>query len=132
MWVGRAERAPFPAAHYVRLASRSISELTARRATSKGGAAPRKLRVLSSYLLSYRLPLTAAAKGASQATTALSRQVFGFSEHTVAGCVRYAAPMFLNEPIEYCAPLGEPLERPDLIGAHRTAVALHVCREDNY
>jgi hypothetical protein len=38
--------------------------------------------------------------------------------------------MLPNEPIEDSSAFGEPLERTDLIGAHETAIALHVRRED--
>ena len=49
---------------------------------------------------------------------------------TIAGRVRYAAPVVPNEPIEDRPALGEPPERADLIGAHEAAIALHICRED--
>jgi hypothetical protein len=51
---------------------------------------------------------------------------------TVARGVRYAAPVVTNDPIEDHPALGEPFERPDLIGAHEAAVARHVRREDGY
>jgi hypothetical protein len=38
--------------------------------------------------------------------------------------------MLPNEPIEDRSALSEPFESADLIGAHETAIALHVCRED--
>ena len=49
---------------------------------------------------------------------------------TVARRVRYAAPVFANEPVEDRAPFGQPLKRADLINAHEAAVALHICCED--
>ena len=51
-------------------------------------------------------------------------------KHAVARRVRYAAPMFANEPVEDHAPFGQALERADLISAHEAAVALHICCED--
>jgi hypothetical protein len=50
---------------------------------------------------------------------------------TIARRVRYAAPVFPNEPVEDCAALGQPFERPDLVGAHEPTVAFHVRREDS-
>ena len=35
-----------------------------------------------------------------------------------------------NEPVEDCAPLGEALERADLVSTHEAAVALDICCED--
>ena len=49
---------------------------------------------------------------------------------TIARRVRYAAPVVPNEPVEDCAPFGQPLERADLVRAHKAAVALHICCED--
>ena len=43
------------------------------------------------------------------------KQIQGY---TVARCVRYAAPVVTNEPIEDRPALGELPERTDLIGAH--------------
>ena len=51
-------------------------------------------------------------------------------KNTVASGVRYAAPVFTNEPVEDRAPLGQPLERADLISAHEAAVALDIRCED--
>ena len=59
--------------------------------------------------------------------------VYGAAElrkNAIARRVRYAAPVFPDEPVEDCPPFGQPLERADLIRAHETAVALYVCRED--
>jgi hypothetical protein len=53
-----------------------------------------------------------------------------FGKHTVASRVRYAAPVFPNEPVQDCAPLGQTFERADLILAHEAAVALHIRCED--
>src|SRR5262245_38310327 len=53
-------------------------------------------------------------------------------EDTITRRVGYAPPMLPNDPIKDRAPLSEPLERADLIGAHEPAVAFHVCREDGY
>jgi hypothetical protein len=53
-----------------------------------------------------------------------------FGKNTVASRVRYAAPVFANEPVEDCAPFGQPLERADLISAHEAAVAFNICCED--
>src|SRR5262249_42004814 len=50
---------------------------------------------------------------------------------TVARRVRYAAPVHSNEPVEDCAPFGQPLERADLVRAHEAAVALDICCEDS-
>jgi hypothetical protein len=44
--------------------------------------------------------------------------------------VRYAAPVFPNEPVEDCAPFGQSLERADLIRAHEAAVAFDIRCED--
>jgi hypothetical protein len=49
---------------------------------------------------------------------------------TVASCVRYAAPVFPNDPVEDCAPFGQPLERADLVSAHEAAVAFDIRCED--
>jgi hypothetical protein len=49
---------------------------------------------------------------------------------TIARRVRYAAPVFPNDPVEDRAPLGQPLERADLVGAHEAAVAFHIGCED--
>jgi hypothetical protein len=40
--------------------------------------------------------------------------------------------VFSNEPIEDRSTLCEAPERADLISAHETAIALHVCREDSH
>jgi hypothetical protein len=52
------------------------------------------------------------------------------SKDTVARRVRYAAPVFTNDPVEDRAALGKPFERSDLIGIHEAAVALNICCED--
>jgi hypothetical protein len=49
---------------------------------------------------------------------------------TIARRVRYAAPVFPNDPVEDCAPLGQALERTDLVSAHEAAVAFHIRCED--
>ena len=49
---------------------------------------------------------------------------------TIARRVRYAAPVFPNEPVEDRAPFGQPFERADLVSAHEAAVALDICCED--
>ena len=49
---------------------------------------------------------------------------------TIARRVRYAAPMLLDEPVEDCAPLGQPFERTDLVSAHEAAIALDIGCED--
>ena len=49
---------------------------------------------------------------------------------TVARRVCYAPPMFPNEPVEDRAAFGQALERTDLVSAHETAVAFHICCED--
>jgi hypothetical protein len=49
---------------------------------------------------------------------------------TVARRVGYAAPVFSNEPVEDRAPLGQALERADLVNAHEAVVAFHIRCED--
>src|SRR5262249_1964049 len=59
--------------------------------------------------------------------------VHGTSElrkDTVACCVRYAAPVLPNEPLEDRASLREPLERANFISAHEAAVAFYIRCED--
>src|SRR5262245_13234809 len=51
-------------------------------------------------------------------------------EDTIARRVRYAAPIVSNDPVEDRAPLGQPLERADLISAHEAAVAFDIRCED--
>jgi hypothetical protein len=46
------------------------------------------------------------------------------------GIHSYAASMLPNEPVEDCAPFGQPLERADLISGHERAVAVDICCED--
>jgi hypothetical protein len=53
-----------------------------------------------------------------------------FRKDTVARRVRYTAPVFPYEPVEDRAPLGQALERADLISAHETTIALNICCED--
>ncbi len=49
---------------------------------------------------------------------------------TIARRVRYAAPVFPNEPVEDRAPFCQPFERADLVSAHEAAVAFDICCED--
>jgi hypothetical protein len=49
---------------------------------------------------------------------------------TVARRVRYAAPVFTNELIEYPASFGQALERADFISAHEVAIAFDIRCED--
>ena len=87
----------------------------------------RKLMRLSGRRLEF-----ASAKSGLRIHRALHR-IHGASKlrkDTIARRVRYAAPVVPNEPIEDRPPLGQPLERADLIGAHEAAVALHICCED--
>ena len=51
-------------------------------------------------------------------------------KYTIARRVRYAAPMVPNEPVEYRAPFGQPLERADLVSVHEAAVAFDIRCED--
>jgi hypothetical protein len=44
----------------------------------------------------------------------------------VTSRVRYAAPVFPNEPVKDCAPFSQALGRADLIRAHEAAVALNI------
>jgi hypothetical protein len=53
-----------------------------------------------------------------------------FRKDTVARRVRYAAPVFPNDPVEDCAPFGQPLERANLVNAHEAAVAFDIRCED--
>jgi hypothetical protein len=53
-----------------------------------------------------------------------------FGKDTIARRVRYAAAMFPNEPVEDCAPFGQPFERTDLVSAHQAAIALDIRCED--
>ena len=48
------------------------------------------------------------------------------SKDTVASRVRYAAPVFADDPVEDRAPFGRAFERTDLVRAHEAAVALHI------
>jgi hypothetical protein len=48
----------------------------------------------------------------------------------VARRVRYAAPVFSNEPVEDCASFGQALERADLVSAHEAAIAFDIRCED--
>jgi hypothetical protein len=52
------------------------------------------------------------------------------SKDTVASCIRYAAPMLPNEPVEDCAPFGQALECADLVSAHEAAIAFDIRCED--
>ena len=49
---------------------------------------------------------------------------------TVARRVRYAAPVFSNDPVEDRAPFGQTLERADFVSAHEAAVAFDIRCED--
>jgi hypothetical protein len=49
---------------------------------------------------------------------------------TITRRVRYAAPVFPNDPVDDCAPFSQAFERADLVSAHEAAVALHICCED--
>ena len=49
---------------------------------------------------------------------------------TIARRVRYAAPVFPNEPVEDCAPFGQSLERADFVNAHEAAIAFDIRCED--
>jgi hypothetical protein len=49
---------------------------------------------------------------------------------TVARRVRYAAPVFSNDPVEYRASFGQSFERADFVSAHEAAVAFDICCED--
>jgi hypothetical protein len=49
---------------------------------------------------------------------------------TVASRVGYTAPVLPNEPIEDRTPFCQAPEGADLVSAHETAVALHICCED--
>jgi hypothetical protein len=51
-------------------------------------------------------------------------------EYTIARCVRYAAPVLTNDPVEDRPPFGQPLERADLVGAHEATIALDIRCED--
>ena len=52
------------------------------------------------------------------------------SKDTVARRVRYAAPVFPNDPVEDRASFGQAFERADLVSAHEAAVAFYICCED--
>ena len=66
----------------------------------------------------------------------LHRALHGFNgapelrKDAITRRVRYAAPVFSNEPVEDYAPFGQPFERADLVSAHEAAVALDICCED--
>ena len=49
---------------------------------------------------------------------------------TIARRVRDAPPVLTNEPVEDRTPFCQAREGADLISAHETAVALHICCED--
>ena len=51
-------------------------------------------------------------------------------KNTIARRVRYAAPVFPDEPIEDRPPLGQPLERADFVSSHEAAVAFDIRCED--
>jgi hypothetical protein len=44
--------------------------------------------------------------------------------------VRYATPVFTNDPVEDRAAFRQTFERADLLSAHEAAVALHISCED--
>jgi hypothetical protein len=50
--------------------------------------------------------------------------------HGSTASAQEAAPVVSNDPVEDCAPFGQPFERADLVGAHEAAVALHIRCED--
>jgi hypothetical protein len=74
--------------------------------------------------------------GLGQSDLRLHRALHGFNrtpkfgKHTIARRVRYAAPVFMNESVEDCAPFGQSLERADLISAHEAAIAFDIRCED--
>ena len=81
--------------------------------------------------LSGGTPVFALAKAACASTAHCSvNGASKFGKDTVARRVRYAAPVFSNEPVENRAPFGEALERADLVSAHEAAVALDIRCED--
>jgi hypothetical protein len=49
---------------------------------------------------------------------------------TVTRRIRYASPVFPNEPVEDRAALGQAFECANLVSAHEAAVALHIRCED--
>jgi hypothetical protein len=53
-----------------------------------------------------------------------------FRKHTIARRVRYAAPVFPNEPVEDCAPFGQALKRADLVSAHEATITFDIRCED--
>ena len=53
-----------------------------------------------------------------------------FGKNTVASRVGYTAPVLPNEPVEDRTPFCQAPEGADLVSAHETAVALHICCED--
>jgi hypothetical protein len=83
---------------------------TAARVTESGLAAKRRLHLYSTFL-------------GLNCTSELGKD-------TIACRVRYTAPMLPNDPVEDRAPFGQPLERGDLVSAHKAAVAFDICCED--
>jgi hypothetical protein len=71
-----------------------------------------------------------------QSSLGLHRALYGINgtselrKDTIARRVRYAAPVFPNEPVADRAPFGQPFERADLVSAHEPGVALHIRCED--
>jgi hypothetical protein len=53
-----------------------------------------------------------------------------FGKHTIAGRVRYSAPVIPNALVEDRAPFGQAFERANLVSTHEAAVALHIRCED--
>jgi hypothetical protein len=51
-----------------------------------------------------------------------------FGEDTIARRIRYAAPVFPNEPVENRPPFGQSFERADLVSAHEAAIPLRRLR----
>jgi hypothetical protein len=49
---------------------------------------------------------------------------------TIASRVRYAAPVFSNQPVEDRTSFGQALERADLVSAHEAAVTFDIRCED--
>src|SRR5262249_34441614 len=88
----------------------------------------RKLMCLSGGTSVFASASAACASTAhSTASAALPPEL---RKDTIARRVRYAAPVFPNEPVEDGAAFGETLERADLVSAHEAAVALDICCED--
>ena len=70
----------------------------------------------------YRLRLDSALNGIDGAAE--------LREHAIAGGVSYPAPVGGNQAIKDGAPLGQSLERLNLVGPHQAAIALNVSRKN--